>query len=396
MLLVFLTFLRLGLTSFGGPVAHLGYFRAEFVARRGWLDEAAYAEIVALCQLLPGPASSQVAIAIGLRRAGLAGAVAAWIGFTAPSVLIMLAAAYGIADLGGAAAAPWLHGLRITAVAVVALAVWNMARTLSPDRNRLSIVVAAAGIALAVPTAWGQVAAIVFGALIGSLLPPASEPPASAHPPGPAVGRRRGMIALAMLVVLLLGLPILAAARDEQTLRLFSAFFRTGSLVFGGGHVVLPLLRAEVVPPGWVSDDAFLAGYGFAQAMPGPLFSFAAYLGAVSGPEPNGWRGGLIAIVAIYLPSFLLVVGVLPFWDSLRRLPTTRAALRGVNAAVVGLLLAALYDPVWIGAIHSPTDFFLAAAVLIPLAVWKAPPWLMVILGALGGYCLDQTGAIFG
>jgi chromate transporter len=392
---VLVAFLKLGLTSFGGPVAHLGYFRAEFVARRAWLDEAAYAEIVALCQLLPGPASSQVALAIGLRRAGLAGAFAAWIGFTAPSAVTMLLAAYGISDLGEVAAAPWLHGLRIVAVAVVALAVWSMATSLSPDRLRATIAIAAAAIALALPTALGQVTAIALGGLAGwsSARGEAPAPAPAAVWPG---GRWRGATGLALFVSLLLGLPALVAVTDDQALRLFDAFYRAGSLVFGGGHVVLPLLRAEVVPAGWMTDGTFLAGYGIVQAAPGPLFSFAAYLGAVAGPEPNGWRGALIALVAIYLPSFLLVIGVLPFWGALRSMEPTRAALRGCNAAVVGLLLAALYNPVWTTAIHGPADFALASAALILLAVWKVPPWLAVIVGAIGGYGLDRFGALVG
>jgi chromate transporter len=396
MLTVFLVFLRLGLTSFGGPVAHLGYFRAEFVARRRWLDEAAYADLVGLSQLLPGPASSQVAMAIGLGRAGMAGAVAAWIGFTAPSAMVMLAAAYGVADLDSATAAPWLHGLRVVAVAVVALAVWTMARTLVPDRIRASIAVIAAVIALAIPTALGQMGVIALGGMIGW----ATTPPVNGSAATPTIvsrsDRRRGAVALVLFAGLLLGLPAFAVSQGSQALRLFDAFYRSGALVFGGGHVVLPLLRAEVVPQGWVGDNAFLAGYGFAQAMPGPLFSFATYLGALSAPEPNGWLGGLIAIVAIYLPSFLLVIGVLPFWAALRGMGPTRSALAGINAAVVGLLLAALYDPVWTTTIHSSADFALAAVALLLLALWKAPPWLVVLLGGLGGYALDRFGAILG
>lgn len=385
-LAVLAAFTKLGLTSFGGPVAHLAYFRIEFVERRRWLGDAAYADIVALCQVLPGPASSQVGLAIGLRRAGLAGALAAWIGFTAPSALLMLLFAYGIRGIDPAALAPGLHGLRITAVAVVALAVWSMARSLAPDRLRASIAVAGAALALAVPTTAGQIGAILGGGLIGwAFLKDEGTAPDTA-PAGRHHGR--AILALVLFAVLLFGLPILAGIRDSQGLRTFDAFYRTGSLVFGGGHVVLPLLRAAVVEPGWVGDDVFLAGYGLAQAVPGPLFSFATYLGAVMGPAPNGWAGGLLALAAIYLPSFLLVIGLLPFWDGLRRAAAARSALRGINAAVVGLLLAALYSPGWTTAIRSPADFALGLVAFLLLAWWKLPPWLVVILGAGGGYAL--------
>lgn len=393
-LAVLVAFLKLGVTSFGGPVAHLGFFRAEFVARRRWLDEAAFADIVALCQILPGPASSQVGIALGLRRAGLAGALAAWIGFTLPSALAMLLVAYGIGDIGPGAA-PWLHGLRVTAVAVVALALWGMARSLAPDARRATIAVAAAALALAVPTAVGQVAGITLGGLAGWIWSDkGGETPAigEAHDGG----RRLGAIALLLFVVLLLGLPIVAASSGSQALQLVDSFYRTGSLVFGGGHVVLPLLRAEVVPNGWLSDDTFLAGYGLVQAVPGPLFSFAAYLGAAMGPEPHGWQGALLCLAAIYLPSFLLVIGVLPFWETLRGMGPTRAALRGINAAVVGLLLAALYLPGWTTAVDGPADFSLGLAAFVLLALWKLPPWLVVILGAVGGFALDRAPGLFG
>ena len=393
-LAVLVAFLKLGVTSFGGPVAHLGFFRTEFVARRRWLDEAAFADIVALCQILPGPASSQVGIALGLRRAGLAGALAAWIGFTLPSALAMVALAYGIGDVG-AAAAPWLHGLRVTAVAVVALALWGMARNLAPDAPRATIAVAAAALALAIPSAIGQVAAILLGGLGGWALSGDNtevSPINELH----RQGRRLGGLALLLFTLLLLGLPALAASSGSQALRLVDSFYRTGSLVFGGGHVVLPLLRAEVVPTGWISDNTFLAGYGLAQAVPGPLFSFAAYLGAAMGPEPHGWQGALLCLAAIYLPSFLLVIGVLPFWESLRGMGPTRAALRGINAAVVGLLLAALYSPGWTTAIRGPADFAQGLVAFVLLALWKLPPWLVVILGAVGGFALDRLPALVG
>jgi len=384
---VFAAFLRLGLTSFGGPVAHLGYFRTEFVERRRWIEERDYADLVALCQFLPGPASSQVGMAIGLLRAGYPGVLAAWTGFTLPSALALVLFAYGVGALGDNLGAGWLHGLKVAAVAVVALAVLGMARTLAPDRVRASLAVAAAVIALAFASAWAQVGAIVLGALAGLLLPRDAAP--EDRPPLPlVVSRRTGVAALAVFLALLIGLPLLAAATASQGIKEFDAFYRTGSLVFGGGHVVLPLLQAEVVPRGWVSNDAFLAGYGAAQAVPGPLFTFAAYLGAVMGPAPNGWAGALICLVAIFLPSFLLIVGTLPFWQALRNRPIARAALKGVNAAVVGLLLAALYRPVWTAGITGAGDFALASVAFLLLFMWQVPPWLVVVLSALGGAVL--------
>jgi chromate transporter len=381
-------FLRLGLTSFGGPVAHLGYYRAEFVERRKWLDDRSYSDIVALWQFLPGPTSSQVGITLGIMRAGLLGAVAAWIGFTMPSAVAMILFGYGVTRFGDLSGAAWLHGLKIVAVAVVAQAVWGMALSLRPDRpNPLkiwaTIAVAAAILALMVPSAIGQIGAIVAGGLIGwGLLRDASAPPAgvslAVHLP-----RVWSIVAAILFVVLLFGLPLLAAAVPLQPIKLLDSFYRSGSLVFGGGHVVLPLLQAEVVPSGWVSNDAFLAGYGAAQAVPGPLFTFAAYLGTVMGPAPNGWIGGLLCLVAIFLPSFLLLVGALPFWDGLRRRPAVQSALRGVNAAVIGLLLAALYRPVWTSAIFAPQDFAIGVVAFLLLAFWAVPPWLVVILGAL-------------
>jgi len=376
-------FLRLGLTSFGGPVAHIGYYRAELVERRHWLDEHAFGDIVALCQFLPGPASSQTGFSIGMLRAGLPGGFAAWLGFTLPSALAMILFGYGVTRFGNLSGAAWLHGLKIVAVAVVAQAVWGMARTLAPDKERAAVAVAAAILALAIPTAWGQIGAIVGGGLIGwGVL----ADKAAARPDAPLavhLPRAWSIGSLVLFFGLLFGLPLLAAAVPAQPIRLFDSFYRSGALVFGGGHVVLPLLQAEVVPPGWVSNDAFLAGYGAAQAVPGPLFTFSAYLGTVSGPAPNGWVGGLSCLVAIFLPSFLLLIGALPFWDALRRRPQVQAALLGVNAAVVGLLLAALYRPVWTSAIFGPTDFALGILAFLLLALWAVPPWLVVILGAL-------------
>jgi chromate transporter len=386
---VFYGALRLGLTSFGGPVAHLGYFREEYVVRRRWLDEATYADLVALCQFLPGPASSQVGIAVGLLRGGYTGAVAAWVGFTLPSALAMVLFAYGVDALGGALGVGWLHGLKVVAVAVVAQAVLGMMRSLAPDRERATLAVVAAVIVLAAPTAWGQIGAIVLGGVAGVVLLRDHAPVKHAKLPL-AVSRWTGAVLLVLFFALLIGLPLLAAAVPSQSIKLFEAFYRAGSLVFGGGHVVLPLLQASVVPPGWVSNDAFLAGYGAAQAIPGPLTTFAAYLGAVMGPEPNGWLGATICLIAIFLPSFLLVIGMLPFWDQFRRLSMAQAVLRGVNAAVVGLLLAALYNPVWTAGILGPYDFALAVAAFLLLFMWNVPPWLVVVLSALGGAAIAQ------
>jgi chromate transporter len=381
---VLVVFLRLGLTSFGGPIAHLGYFQNEFVVRRRWLDDRTYADLVALCQFLPGPASSQVGIAVGLLRAGYAGALAAWTGFTLPSAIALVLFALGIKYLGDVSGAGWLHGLKVVAIAVVAQALLSMMRSLTPDRMRATIAIAATVLVLAVPSAWGQIGAIVLGGIWGVLVLRIDAPAENAHVPL-RVSRRTGAIVLLIFFALLIGLPLLASTTVSQTAQLFDAFYRAGSLVFGGGHVVLPLLQASVVPPGWVTNDAFLAGYGAAQAVPGPLFTFAAYLGAVIGPGPNGLLGAVICLVAIFLPSFLLVIGALPFWEQLRRLPTAQALLHGVNASVVGLLLAALYSPVWTAGIKGPYDFALAVVAFLLLFMWRMPPWLVVVLSAFGG-----------
>ena len=380
---IFAVATRLGLTSFGGPVAHLGYFREEYVVRRRWLDEATYADLVALCQFLPGPASSQVGIAIGITRGGLLGGLAAWLGFTLPSAIALVLFAYGLRGLG-AADAGWLHGLKVAAVAVVALAVWGMARSLASDRARATIAIVSAFCALLWPTGVGQVVIIAAAALVGSWLLPTSAAPPTAVRLVP-VSRTLGVAALVVFFGLLIALPIARQITGSQALALFDSFFRVGSLVFGGGHVVLPLLQAEVVPPGWVTSEAFVAGYGAAQAVPGPLFTFAAYLGAVMGPPPTGLAGAAIALVAIFLPSFFMIVGALPFWDTLRGRSSFQSALRGINAAVVGLLLAALYQPVWTSAIHGPADVGLALAAFGLLAFWKAPAWLVVVLAAAAG-----------
>ena len=391
---VLLTFLRLGCTSFGGPVAHIGYFRTEFVERRRWLPEPSFADLVALCQFMPGPASSQLGMSIGLLRGGPLGMLAAWVGFTLPSALAMLAFAYGVEALGDVNNALWLKGLKLVAVAVVAQAVWGMAQSLAPDRPRATLAVAAALIALAVPSSLGQIAAIVLGAIVGlTLLPkPAAKDAADHVPLGLNLNRGVAVTAIVLFFALLLFLPPLAATIDSQALRLFEAFYRAGALVFGGGHVVLPLLQSAVVPPGWVTNDAFLAGYGAAQAVPGPLFTFAAYLGATMIPPPNGALGALIAVVAIFTPSFLLVIGLLPFWDTLRRRQSMQATLRGVNAAVVGVLLAALYTPVWTSGVHTPASFGLALTAFLALTLWVVPPWIVVVAGALAAPAVAALG----
>ncbi|MDR3531519.1 MAG: chromate efflux transporter [Rhodopila sp.] len=386
---VFLVFLRLGCTSFGGPVAHIGYYRADLVARRRWLTEATFADIVALCQFMPGPASSQTGMAIGLLRAGPLGMFAAWLGFTLPSAAAMTLFAYGVGAIGDLSHAGWLRGLKLVAVAVVAQAVWGMARSLAPDRARASLAVAACLVCLAVPSSLGQIAAILLGAVIGSTALPReadhAEPPASMGiriPAALAVGL------LAAFFALLFGLPLLADVLGGHLVQLVDAFYRAGSLVFGGGHVVLPLLQATVVTPGWVSQEVFLAGYGATQAMPGPIFTFAAFLGAVETPGPSGWVGAVVATVSIFASSFLLVGGLLPFWDTLRHRAGVRAALRGVNAAVVGVLLAALFTPIWAGAVHTSADFGLGLVAFLLLTLWSVPPWLVVVLGAVAGQAL--------
>ena len=391
---VFAAFLKLGLTSFGGPVAHLGYFRDEFVDRRGWVDARGYGDLVALSQFLPGPSSSQVGMALGASRAGLAGAAAAWLGFTLPSAAAMVLFALGVARFAGEAGAGWLDGLKVVAVAVVARAVWTMARQLCPDRPRAALAVLAAIAVLAWPGTPGQMLAIVLGGVLGWLVIGAETegaPPAL----GEFVGKRTAIACLALFAAMLVALPIAArlaggpGVAGYPSLALADSFYRSGALVFGGGHVILPLLQAEVVPTGWIGRDAFLAGYGAAQALPGPLLTFSAYLGAAIDPRLGGWPAAALCLVAAFLPSFLLVVGMLPFWDALRRHAAAQSAMRGVNAAVVGLLLAALYDPVWTGAIHGPDDFAFAVAAFAALTLAKLPPWLVVIACGLAGAAMS-------
>jgi chromate transporter len=391
---VLLAFLKLGVTSFGGPIAHIGYFREEFVQRRRWLDEQAYADLVALCQFLPGPASSQVGFSIGLMRAGFGGALAAWAGFTLPSAIALVLFAYGAGALTGPIGIGLLHGLKLVAVAIVAQAVWGMARSLCPDRERASIAVAAAIIVLFSATSIAQIAAIVLGGVVGLWLCRAAPPTSVGHVAVP-VSRTTGLLALAAFFLVLGGLPLLRGFGLGQGLSLFEAFYRSGALVFGGGHIVLPLLREAFVTPGWVSDDAFLAGYGAAQAVPGPLFTFAAYLGFVAGPSPHALAGAVLSailgLIAIFLPGMLILLGTLPFWDDFRRRAGAQAMMRGVNAAVVGLLGAALYNPVWTNSVTTPADFAIALAGFVLLTVWRASPFIVVILSAAAGIALAHA-----
>jgi chromate transporter len=373
-------FLKLGLISFGGPIAHLGYFRAEFVQKRRWVSDSDYADLVALCQFLPGPASSQVVFALGMQRAGVLGGLLASLCFTLPSAALMIAFAYGVAWAGDLTRAGWLHGLKLAAVAVVAQAVWAMGRSLCTDRARVSICLAAAAVILFLPGGLVQIAAIAAGAVAGWAIYRREVTPVVVES---MQGGRRGHLAAAAALVLFLALlvllPVLAASTHEPALAVFDSFYRAGSLVFGGGHVVLPLLRAEVVPKGWLSDDLFLAGYGAAQAVPGPLFSFSAFLGTAMSPGPNAWINGLWCLLAIFLPAWLLIAGTLPFWHRLRGNAWAQAALRGANAAVVGVLLAALYHPVMIEAVRGGRDIAVALIAFGALQVWKAPPWAVVL-----------------
>jgi chromate transporter len=380
---------RLGITSFGGPIAHLGYFRNEYVLRRQWLDETTYADLIALFQFLPGPTSSELGISIGILRAGKLGGLAAWLGFTLPSAIALTLFAFGMQryDL---AKAPWVHGLQLVAVAVVAQAVWGMARQFLTDELRTAIAIAATLILLFVPSSVGQVSVIVLAGLVGwRFLPPAA---AGLHPHlGVPIPRRFGAAAWIVFFVLLLALPLVAFVANTSSdgaLALFQGFYRAGALVFGGGHVVLPLLQAVVVPPGWLSNNEFLAGYGVAQAVPGPLFTFSAFLGAARGPSPNGLEGAAIALVAIFLPGALLVYASLPFWNLFRQHTAFQSALSGINACVVGILMAALYLTIWTQTVHLPSDFGVVLVAFALLVVWKRPPWQVVILGAIAGAAL--------
>jgi chromate transporter len=386
---VFFVALRLGLTSFGGPIAHLGYFREEYVVRRRWLDDHDYGDLIGLCQFLPGPASSQVGMAIGLRRAGVLGGLAAWLGFTLPSALLMIGFAYGVQHQTNLDAG-WIHGLLLVAVAVVAQAIWGMARKFCLTRLTQTIAVLAAVATLVWTAGIGQMVILAVAGLIGWRLTRGTAAPIGGEVEPAPVGRGLAIGALLAFFGLLVALPIAQAASGAHLAALTWGFYRVGALVFGGGHVILPLLRATVVDRGWVSPDQFIAGYGAAQALPGPLSTFAAYLGAVEGPRPNDWLGGGIATIAIFLPSFLLIVGAMPFWGTLRRRPDLQAAMRGVNAGVVGLLLAALYTPIWTSAVKDSSDFAFAAAAFGLLMFWKLPSWMIVVLGAAGGILLQR------
>jgi chromate transporter len=387
---VLLVFFKLGISSFGGPIAHIGYFREEFVVRRRWIDEQAYADLVALCQFLPGPASSQVGFSIGLMRAGYRGALAAWAGFTLPSAIILVLFAYGASFLRSPAGVGFLHGLKLVAVAIVAQAVWGMARTLCPDREHASIALVAALIILFSSSSAAQIGAIALGGVVGLWLCRSAEPTQSGHISMP-VSRAAGFVALSAYFVLLGGLPLLQFWWPTPGVALFEAFYRSGALVFGGGHVVLPLLRQAFVAPGWVSDNTFLAGYGAAQAVPGPLFTFAAFLGTVASPSPHGISGAAIGLFAIFLPGILVLLGTLPFWDSFRKRANAQAVMRGVNAAVVGLLGAALYNPVWTSSVNTAADFGVALVGFVLLMAWRAPPLVVVVISALGGIIIALT-----
>ncbi|KAA0546325.1 chromate transporter [Bacillus sp. BGMRC 2118] len=370
---------KLGFTSFGGPIAHLGYFHDEYIRRRKWMDEKSYADLVALCQFLPGPASSQVGIGIGVMRAGVLGGIVSFIGFTLPSVLVLIIFALILQGLD-VSDAGWIHGLKIVAVAVVAHAILGMAQKLTPDINRKAIALLALVVTLLWQTAFTQVGVILLSAFIGFLLYRQQKEEVEERIRFP-ISRGFAIGCLTLFFGLLILLPILREVTSIHWIAMFDSFYRSGSLVFGGGHVVLPLLEREFVPTGWLSEEAFLAGYGAAQAVPGPLFTFAAYLGAVM----NGWKGGILATVAIFLPAFLLILGALPFWDSLRRNPKVKGALMGVNAAVVGILISAFYQPIWTSSILAPMDFAFAAILFSMLVYWKLPPWVIVVTGAIGG-----------
>ncbi|MGD6963956.1 chromate transporter [Fictibacillus phosphorivorans] len=374
---------RLGLTSFGGPIAHLGYFHEEYVRKRKWMDEKSYADLVALCQFLPGPASSQVGIGIGVMRGGVLGGIVSFIGFTLPSVIALIVFALilqglNVSDLS------WIHGLKLVAVAVVAHAILGMAEKLTPDLKRKTIALLALIGTLLWQTAFSQVGVILLAGILGFLLYKDQTDNDETKYEFP-ISKKFAVICLSLFFALLLLLPLLRDATSNSWIAIFDSFYRSGSLVFGGGHVVLPLLEREFVPSGWISEEAFLAGYGAAQAVPGPLFTFAAYIGAVM----NGWQGGLLATVAIFLPAFLLILGTLPFWNMLRQNAKIKGALMGVNAAVVGILISAFYQPIWTSTIIKPIDFAFAAVLFSMLVYWKLPPWVIVVTGALGGMLMS-------
>lgn len=385
---VFTIFLRLGLTSFGGPIAHIGFFHDEFVKKRKWLDEHGYADLVALCQFLPGPASSQVGMAVGLSRAGIPGALLAWLGFTLPSVMLLVLFSIGISSINFVSKDSVLHGLKIAAVAIVAQAILEMGKNLCPDRKRASIAILASIFVLQFPSALVQVGVIVLGGIFGWIFLRNSSALPALHS-NFFVSRTTGIFHLFVFSIFLFGLPFIVGRTNSDVIRLFDGFFRAGSLVFGGGHVVLPLLQSEVVQNGWVSNDLFMAGYGAAQAIPGPLFSFSAYLGAVASVAPSTWSGAVLCLIAAFLPGYFLIVGTLPFWESFRKMSQVRFAMQGINAVVVGLLLAAFYNPVWTNAIFNSKDFCLAVLCFLFIVFWKTPSWFVVI------FCAVVSRAIF-
>ena len=382
---VFLVALRLGLTSFGGPVAHIGFFRDEYVERRKWLGEQEYADLVALCQFLPGPASSQVGFGVGVKRAGVLGGFVAWLGFTLPSAIALTVFALGLAQMGDVSGAGWLKGLKIAAVAVVANAVWGMGVKLCPDRARASLAIAMAGLVLLTQQPWMQIVAIAIGAAIGAWR---FDAPDTDEALDTQRIRKRTFAPLVLFVGLLVVLPLAANATENRALDYTDSFYRSGALVFGGGHVVLPLLEAEVVEPGWVDQDTFLAGYGAAQAVPGPLFTLSSFLGASMDEAPTGWAGSALCLVAIFLPAWLLVLGAMPLWAAVRRWRFARAATTGANAAVVGILLAALYHPVWTVAITGVMPFVIALVCFGLLRFWRVPSWAVVLAAAGAGQLL--------
>ncbi|MDR7001141.1 chromate transporter [Neobacillus niacini] len=380
---VFGVALKLGLTSFGGPIAHLGYFHEEYVRKRKWLDERSYVDLVALCQFLPGPASSQVGMGIGMMRAGVLGGLAAFLGFTLPSVIVLMIFAL-LLKRGNVYDAGWVHGLKIVAVVVVAQAIIGMERTLTPDIKRKALALGALVATLLIPTTFTQIGIILISALIGFLFFKHTDIQVDLSIPVP-ISRKLALGCLTFFFGLLILLPILREVSTTHLLAFFDSFYRSGALVFGGGHVVLPLLEKEFVPQGWISKESFLAGYGAAQAVPGPLFTFAAYLGAVM----NGWKGAILATIAIFLPAFLLIIGTMPFWDRLRRNPKLKGAMLAVNGAVVGILIAAFYTPIWTSGIQSPKDFALGSILFSLLVILKLPPWVIVAAGVAGGMMMS-------
>ncbi|KGR75362.1 chromate efflux transporter [Ureibacillus sinduriensis] len=374
---------RLGLTSFGGPTAHLGYFHEEYILRKKWLDEKTYADLVALCQFLPGPASSQVGIGIGVMRGGILGGIISFLGFTMPSVIALIIFALLVQGLD-VADAGWIHGLKIVAVAVVAHAILGMAKNLTPDLSRKALAILAIAVVLLWKTTFAQVGIILLAGVVGYFLFKQNNEEETSGLSFP-ITKKVGVFCITLFFGLLIVLPVLREITSSRLVAMFDSFYRAGSLVFGGGHVVLPLLEREFVTTGLISEESFLAGYGATQAVPGPMFTFAAYIGTIM----DGWLGGLLATVAIFLPAFLLVFGTLPFWNALRKNGKMKGAFMGMNAAVVGILISALYDPIFTSAVVKPVDFVFAVVLFSMLAYWRVAPWIVVILGVVGGVILS-------